>query len=257
MNKFTNMDFYDFIYKGKKLSDYGWTVGSSNGGVKTYPLLPSRTYVTEKPLKSNVYTIYDSYLEPRPFEVPIFKEQLKDNDIRKLAMWLDSPIPSKFQWVGDDVYINAVLDSTDFSAQSASGQDGQLALKFICYDPFFYAAKETQYTHTSANFVSGKSYSGINDGYGELDPVIDVSCSGTIKIEVFDSKGKTYSVTNIDNITAGVTINSETQECKLYSGASHFAHIDNFPEIPNGKFTYKITGSGISNASIRFRERYL
>lgn len=257
MNKFTNIDFYDFIYKGKQLSDFGWAVGSSDRGVKNYSALPSRTYVTEKPLKSDIYTIYDSYLEPRQFNVPIYKEQLEDGDIRELAMWLDSPTPSKFEWVGDNTYINVVLDSTDFTIQSSSGIDGQLDLKFIAYDPFYYSKNITQYTHTSDSFVSGKTYNGTNNGYNSLDPIINVSCSGTIKIEIFDSDNKPYSTTNIDSIIAGVTINSETQECKLYSGASHFAHIDDFPIIPQGEFTYKITGSNISNVDITFRERYL
>lgn len=257
MYNFSNIDFYDFIYKDKKLSDFGWMVGSSDSGLKQYSLLPSRSYTTDRPLGSDITTVYASSLEPRTFEVPIFTDDVGKHSMRELAVWLDSPAPSKFQWVGDDVYINVMLDSTDFYVQTANGSNGEVALKFIAHDPFLYATNQTQYIHTSDDFVSGQLYNGSNNGYQELDPIIKISGSGTVKVEIFDSTGSPYTTTNITGVIAGVTINSETQECKLYSGANHFNNIDNFPEIPNGSFTYKITGDSISNVSITFRERYL
>lgn len=257
MFKFKNMSFSDFYFNNKKLSDIDGYVGSSDNGLKQYSLLPSRSYVYDRPLGSDSATVYASYLEPRVFEVPIFFEQLDDGKIREIASWLDTPTPRKFQWVGDNVYINACLDSTDFNVQSISGQDGEIPIKFICFDPFYYSINETQYMHTSDDFVSGQTYSGVNNGYGQLDPIMQISGSGTVKIEIFDNEGNPYSTTNITSIIAGVNINSETQECKLFSGANHFNNIDNFPEIPNGEFTYKITGSNISNVKITFREKYL
>lgn len=257
MYKFTNMNFYDFYFNGKKLSDIGGIVGSSDSGLKQYSVLPSRTYVTDKPLNSNISTVYASSLEPRTFEVPVFFEKLDDGKLREIAMWLDTPVAGKFQWVDDNVYINACLDSTDFDMQSISGDNGEISLKFIAYDPFYYSINETQYTHTSSDFVSGKLYDGSNNGYKELDPIIKISCSGTIKIEFLDDEESVYCTTNITSIIAGVTINCETQECNLYSGANHFNNIDNFPYIKNGNFKYRITGSNISNVSITFRERYL
>lgn len=257
MYNFNNIDFMDFQFNGKWLSDFNGYVGSSDGGLKSYSVLPSRSYTVDKPLKSNITTVYASSLEPRPFEVPVVFDSLEDSKLRDIAMWLDSPIPSKFQWKGDNVYINAQLDSTDFNAQSTSGSDGQIALKFICYDPFYYSLNETQYIHTSSDFVSGQLYEGDNNGYGELDPILKISGSGTFKIEIFDSKEELYSETNITSVIAGVNINCETQECKLFSGANHFNNIDNFPIIPNGKFKYKITGTNITNVEIRFRVKYI
>lgn len=255
MNKFKGLTFDDFIYKGKKLSSFDGYVGSVDDGLKTYSVLPSRSYVTDKPLGSNITTVYDSSLEPRTFEVPIVFNELTDGKLREIAMWLDSPIDSQFQWVDDDVYINACLDSTDFNAQSSSGVDGQIALKFICHDPFYYSTKLTQYTIASP--VSGRLYTYANNGYGDLPPKLTVSCSGTIKIEILDSNKEVYTTTNITDITAGVKINSETLECTLLSGASHFAHIDDFPMIPQGEFSLKITGSSLTNAVLEYRERYI
>lgn len=255
MHKFTDLDFYDFIFNGHNLSEFGGYVGSTDGGLKQYSLLPARSYVTDRPLNSDITYQFGSSLEPRVFEVPVVFEQLHDGDLRKIAMWLDSPTPSKFSFIGDDVYINASLDSTDYFAQSTSGQDGQIALKFICNDPFYYENNLTQYTLTS--LTSGKSYSYTNHGYGDLYPNITLSCSGSVKIEILDSNGDVYTTTNITNITGGVKLNSQTLECTLLSGASHFAYIDNFPVIPQGNYSVRVTGSSLNNMIIEYRIKYL
>ena len=253
MQKFDNMDFYDFIFNEHKLSDFDGCVGSSEGGFKNYSILPSRSYVTERPLNSDVTMVFASSLEPRVFEVPIFFEQFHDGDLRAIASWLDSPTPSKFQWVNDTIYINACLDSQDFNAQSFSGQDGQMSLKFICHDPFYYDVNLTQYTQT---LTSGQAYSYTNSGV-PVEPYMTIGCNGTIKLEVLDSNGDVYTTTNITDITGGVNINSKTLECTLLSGASHFAYIDSFPQLPHGNFSIKITGSSLNNMSIEYRQKYL
>ena len=255
MRKFTNLSFDDFIYKDQKLSDLGGYVGSADGGLKTYPLLPTREYVVDRPLGSNVTTVYASSLAPRPFEVPIVFEELHDDTIRELAYWLDSPTPSKFQWVGDDVYINACLDSNDFSVASSSGTDGQIILKFIGYDPFYYDINQTQYTVTS--LTSGKVYTYNNAGYGDLEPQITIACNGWVKLEVLDASGAVYTTTNITDITGGVTIDSKTMECTLLSGASHFHKIDKFPYLPHGQFSIRVSGDALSNMSLVYTQKYI
>lgn len=255
MHKFTGLDFYDFIFNNHNLSEFGGYVGSTDGGLKTYSILPARARVKDRPLNSDITYEFASSLEPRVFEVPVVFEQLSDGDLRKIAAWLDSPTPSKFMFVGDDVYINATLDENDFSAQSSTGQDAQIALKFVCNDPFYYENNLTQYTLTS--LTSGKAYSYTNHGYGELFPYITLACSGTVKIEILDSNGDVYTTTNITDITGGVKIDSATLECTLLSGASHFAYIDNFPVIPQGDFSIKVTGSSLTNMTIEYRVKYI
>lgn len=255
MRKFSSLDFYDFIYKDKRLSDFGGYVGSNDGGIKTYSLLPSRNYVTDRPLGTNITTVYSSSLEPRPFEVPIVFEEMTDETLSNIAEWLDSPTSSKFQWVGDDVYINAQLDTNDFTISTSSGFDGQMVLKFICFDPFYYNANLTQYTIT--NLKSGTGYTYKNNGYDELEPYMEIACNGTIKIEILDGNGNVYTTTNITDITSGIKLNSKTQECTLLSGASHFHKIDNFPFLPKGEFTIKVTGSNLTNMYIEYREKFI
>jgi phage-related protein len=192
---------------------------------------------------------------PRVFEVPLVFEEIHDGTLRELAYWLDSPTPSKFQWVGDDVFINACLDSNDFNAASSSGFDGQIVLKFICYDPFYYDTNQTQYTVTT--LTSGTTYTYNNAGYGDLEPHIRIACNGKVKIEVLDANGNVYTTTNITDITGGVTIDSETMECTLLSGASHFHKIDYFPYFPHGQFGIRVTGDALTNMSITYTQKYI
>lgn len=255
MYKFKNMVFDDFAFNSKKLSEIGGYVGSANGGLKTYSVLPSRSYTTDKPLNTDITTVYASSLEPRTFEVPIVFDKLDDGKIREIAMWLDSPTASQFSWVGDTVYINACLDGSAFDFESSSGQDGQLNLKFIAHDPFYYDI--TQSKHTISSLTSGQSYAFENEGYGELPPYMTITCSGDIKIEILNSENKVYTTTNITGITGGVKIDSTALECTLLSGASHFSHIDNFPMLPQGEFKVKVTGTNLTNMQLDYRQRYL
>ena len=256
MLKFKNIDFYDFNFNDYNLSDFGGYVGSSSGGFKSYSVLPSRNYVTDRPLGSDTTTVFYSSLEPRVFEVPVVFEQLDDGTLRNIASWLNSPTASKFQWVGDTVYINACLDSQDFNAQSSSGQDGQLSLKFICFDPYYYDVEAKRYTQT--NLVSGKVYTYENNGATELDPYIILSCNGDIKFEVLDKDGNVKTTTEITNITCGIKIDSKLLECSLISGASHFAYLTgDFPIIPMGEFKVRVSGDNLETMNLGYRQKYL
>lgn len=255
MYKFQGQNFMDFVFRDKKLSDFGGFVGSADGGIKEYSVLPKRSYTTDKAIGSDIETVYASNLEPRVFNVPIVFEEITNGKLRTIAQWLDSPIPQKFQWLNDTVYINCNLDGSDFDAQTSSGLDAQIDLKFIAYDPFYYDIEEQSKTVTSV--VSGQKYTYENEGYGKLCPYITLSCSGNVKIEILDSEDNVYTESNISDVTGGVIIDSTTLECTLLSGAPHFSHIDRFPKLPSGTFSIRITGTTISNLNLKYRQRYL
>ena len=257
MNKFEGLDFYDFEFNGERLSSFGGCVGSSDGGLKTYSILPARSRVTDRPLNSDITYEFSSALEPRTFEVPIVFEQIRDGDLRKIAAWLDSPTPSKFRFIGDDVYINAELDSTDFNAQSTSGQDAQIALKFICHDPYYYDFNMTKYRFEEEVVASGLVFEVENKGYGEIYPNIKISCTGDTTINIRDASGKIYRQSHVSNIVGGVIIDSTTLECTLFSGANHFQYIDKFPAIPQGKCTIEILTDTFSYMTVEFRNKYI
>lgn len=253
MYKFDNNHFMDFEFGGTKLSELGGFVGG-NGGLKQYPLIPNRNYVTDKPIGSNITTVFSSSLEPRQFEVPIVFEQLTDGKIREVAMWLDSPKPKKFMYVGDTVYINACLDG-DFTFQSSSGVDGQVSLKFIAHDPYYYST--TEQSKTITNITSGTDYEYTNNGVEDLPPYITIGATGTVQLEVFDSNKKLYTSTIITNATGGVIIDSTNEVCTTLSGSNMFNDIDNFPLLPHGRFYLRVTGNKITNLNMKYREKYL
>lgn len=84
MNILENINFYDFSFNGKKLSDFDGIIGGSDP-LTSYPLLPSITYVTDRAIGQDGMTVFESYLEPRTFEVPVFFENIDDGGIRKIA----------------------------------------------------------------------------------------------------------------------------------------------------------------------------
>lgn len=255
MNNTSSMDFMDFNFKGKNLSDFGWYVGGNDKGIKSYSVLPSRSYSTDYSIGQNGETVYSSRLEPRPFEVCIFNENIKDGDIRKLAAWLDSPTPQKFYYVGDDVYCMACLDSQAFEAESFGMVAGQIPLKFIMYDPYYYNLTPTSRTITG--LTSGTVYTFENNSTAEIFPTIQVGCSDTLTIEVYDEDDNLLSTTNITDIVGGVKIFCETQDATLLSTAPHFQHVDVFPTFPeSGNFKMKFTGSDLTNAVVEYTEKF-
>lgn len=256
MYNIENMDFMDFYFAGHKLSEFGGYVGSSDGGIKSYSVLPQRNYVTDRAIGSDIETIYSSNLQPRTFEVPVVFEELTNGKLREIAQWLNSPKPSQFYWIGDSVYCNVVLDGSDFNASTSSGIDAQIPLKFICYDPFLHNLTQTK--HTISPLVSGKENTFTNKGYGDLPPIITIAGSGEIKIEVLGSDKKVLTTTTIKDVTGGVTLNSKTLECTLMSGASHFRNMTgSFPLLPSGSFSIKVTGNSLTNMQLNYTERWL
>ena len=257
MNKTQSITFEDFNYKGTNLSDLGWIVAGTDKGIKSYSVLPSMSFTTDRAIGSNVTTVYDAHLEPRPFEVSIFKEDIQDGDIRKLAAWLQAFEDGKFYFVGDDVYCNTRLDSQAFEAEHLGVCSGQIPLKFICHDPYYYSLEPK--TQTLTSLKSGQVYTCINSSTAEIFPYIQVACNGAVKIEVYDLNNNLLSTTNITDITAGVRIYTETQDCTLLSGASHFSNIDTFPVFPQygGDFKVKFTGDALTNATIEYTEKFI
>lgn len=258
MNKTRSIDFMDFNFGGKKLSSLGWFVGGNDSGIKNYSVLPSRSYVTDSSIGMNGETVYASKLDPRPFEVCIFKEDIADGDIRKLATFLNSPVPKKFYFEGDDVYINACLDSQAFECEDFATVAGQVPLKFIAHNPLFYSLKPVSKTLSSV--TSGTKYTCVDKSTVENITVhIRVACSGSLTIKIYDANDKLLSTSNITDITGGVDIYTETQDVTLLSGVSHFDKIDNFPQFPSdgGDFKISFTGSDISSALIEYDEIFI
>lgn len=258
MNKTGSIDFMDFFFGDTQLSSLGWIVAGVGGGIKSYSVLPSRSYVTDSCIGQDGETVYASKLDPRVWEVTIFKENMTDGDIRRLASWLNSPASKPFYWVGDDVYLNACLDATAFDCENFGSIAGQVPLKFIAHDPRYYSFEPVSKTLSSV--TSGTKYTCTDNSTVENTTVhIRVACSGSLTINVYDMKDNLLSTSKITNITGGVDIYTETQDVTLLSGASHFGYIDDLPQFPSngGNFKISFTGSNITSALVEYDEIFI
>jgi phage-related protein len=258
MNKTKSIEFMDFTFGDTKLSSLGWYVGGTDSGVKTYSVLPSRTYITDSSIGMNGETVYASKLDPRPFEVTIVKEDIEDGDIRRLAAWLNTPEPKKFSYVGDDRYINACLDSQAFDVEALGVSAGQIPLKFIAHNPLYYSNDKV--SNYITQLESNVKYVCKDNSTTENTSVfISVACNGNLTINVYDKDNKLLSTSNITDVVGGVDIYIETQDAVLLSGASHFHKIDKFPQFPvnGGDFKVSFVGNELTGALIEYSEIFI
>lgn len=172
MNILSDINFMDFYYNGHYLSEYGGYVGSSDGGLKKYSLLPQRTYYTDKALGYDGNIVFGSYLEPRIFNVPIVFDNIDEFGIRSIAGWLNCPDVSKFYFLDDTLYINCCLDSNASDLDSISGKDGECELQFIANDPYYYNLNPSSYSFF--DIKKGNLFPMINAGNVKAFPKITV-----------------------------------------------------------------------------------
>lgn len=249
----------DFYFNGHYLSEFGGYVGSRDGGLKSYPLLPSRSYSTDHAIDQDGETIYSSRLEPRPFEVPVVFEDLSETGLRKIAGWLNSPAPSKFFYRDEELFINCVLDTDAFNAETSCGVDGQIPLKFIAHDPYYYS--RTDFTHVWSTVPLNTPIQMHCDANVICFPFMKIKGTKDITITILghDNKGDVVrNVTNIKNCVTGVNINTKTKDCLSLSGEYFSGNIDNFPIIPSGDYTITFSTTGtLTEVSMTYKERYI
>jgi phage-related protein len=138
MRDIENIDFYDFYFNGKYLSDLGGYVADNDGGKITYSILPEREYVTVRGYQSDSEYVFAKRVNARQFQVPVFFEDLDFAGIRRVSGWLDTRTASQFYFKGDSIYINAMINSDAIGVQTYSGIEGLITLSFVAHDPYYY-----------------------------------------------------------------------------------------------------------------------
>lgn len=252
-----DINFMDFYFNGHFLSEFGGYVGSADGGLKTYSLLPERTYITDKPLNYDGNIVFDSYLEPREFTVPIVFDSIDDGGIRQIAGWLNTKKDEQFYFADDSVYINCTLDSNNTDFSSIGGDDGECELNFIANDPYYYALNSSVYNfeNTQANY----SYNMINAGNSVAYPIITVETSKGFKLDVLDINQKEYcSFVYQGSKTLSDPIVIDTKYCMIKSGDINLYNniVGEFPVFPTGVFYLRLNVS-VPKLSVEFKPRYI
>ena len=242
MNILKNIDFTDFYFNGHYLSEFGGIVGGTER-LKEYPLLPNRVYITDHAAHQDGEYVFGSYLEPRTFEVPVFFEELDKAGLRSIASWLSTKEDAWFWYKDDNLKIKCSLDGESL-LESVAGYDGQVFLKFISHDPYFYQIEESQIIKQNLTSILNE-FVLENIGNQECFPTIEIVGTGEIKVSVLNTlKTITYTTCTISDVVSKITLNSKTCECTLGSGANWFDSFDGeFPVLPVGDYVLKIEGS--------------
>lgn len=254
MNILSDINFFDFYYNGHYLSEFGGYVGSTDGGFKKYSLLPSRTYVTDKPLNYDGTIVFDSYLEPRTFRVPIVFESIDDAGIRAIAGWLNTKKDEKFYFADDSLYINCVLDSNATDFDSISGVDGECELNFLANDPYYYSLNPSNYVFS--NVSKETLLPMMNGGNVECFPKIKVSTSQSFILNVHDINTNIIQQFSVTSPMSPTTIDSKY--CTCVSGNYNlFNNTEGkFPVFPPGVF-YISFNIDIKEVTLDFVPRYI
>ncbi len=254
MHTLSDINFYDFYYNGHFLSEYGGYIGSTDGGLKRYSLLPSRSYVTDRPLGLDGKYIFDSYLEPRTFSVPVVFEELDDAGIRQISGWLNTSRDSRFYFADDSLYINAVLDTKASDFDSISGIDGECELNFIANDPYYYALIPSSYTFE--NTKVGQQLPMVNAGNIDCYPKIMVDCGKAFEISVLNAKHEVIQTFSVDSEKRNIELDSKYCTC-ISGDLNLFDTTDGeFLTLPTGVF-YLAINQEVSKVKVDFVPRYI
>lgn len=138
MRDVNNINFYDFYFNGRYVSDLGGIVADNSGGKLTYSLIPEREYVTNSPKDVDGEFVFMTRLKPRTWEIPVYFEDLGYTEIKQIASWLDSPKASEFYFRGDSIMIMARIAPEAVDITTYSGREGLLKIPFIAHDPYYY-----------------------------------------------------------------------------------------------------------------------
>jgi phage-related protein len=244
------IDFTDFYFNGKYLSDFGGMVGDNNGGKLNYSLLPSREYIIDRPFNYDGEIVFDVHVNPRSWEVPIFFYDINDNNIRSISKWLDTDEAQPFYFKNDTVRINARIDSDAFYFDTYSGIEGLTSLKFIAHDPYFYDIDKTVVNMSLATDPWFYNRGNIGSPFK-----ITVNGSGLIGIGVVDAYGN-HQECRISDVSGGVILDTKTMSVTDLSGNNMFNNfMGEYIQIPPGDF--KIQIAGIETATLEYNGRYI
>ena len=247
------IDFTDFCFNGRYISDLGGMVGSNSGGSLTFSILPSREYITDRPFYYDGEIVFATKLNPRVWEVPVFFEDLSNINIRQIAAWLITDEDAPFYFKGDTARINCRLDSDAFYLDTYSGIEGLTSLKFIAHDPHYYDINSTQETLSVASVAEQPVF--INTGNTLTPCKVKIRGNGTIRISVI-AENEYNSLCIIDNVVDGVIVDSERMTCTSLTGEDMYGSFSGiFPMIPSGK--YRLTAEGAITTEITYYGKHM
>ena len=241
-----NVDIKDFYFNGRYLSSFGGYVGSS-GGFQELTSLPSREFITDRAVGLDGVSIFDSYLTPRTFVVSVVFHDITAVTIRDIATWLNVKTPTEFYWKNDDIKINVMIDGDSASSfRLLAEKTGFAEIKFIAHDPYFYELDETIYSGSFTSIPDVGSFASIeilNYGTEISYPIITLSASGDIVVEIKDVLGTVVQRLTVNNAITNLYVDNKNRIVTHNGGQSAYTLLldGRFINIPAGEYTMEIT----------------
>lgn len=213
MLKINQVDITDFYFNNHYLSEYSSMVAGKEG-FKNLTLSPNIRTTTQSIINKDGELPVVSKYDPRTFSVPI---TLKDNTkLRDLAGWLATKTEQDFYFKNDRIKVKAMVDGA-LDLEVYWNQGGLTDVKFICYDPYFYAIQDIQYVFNNNKF---------DRGFSQLNPL---GLYNGLSITTVDRyTPATYELVNVDNTVSNL----------LNTTATYF--LDGFITKNNNTISYSV-----------------
>lgn len=262
MHNILNVDIKDFYFNGRYLSSFGGYVGSSSG-LSELTALPAREYVTDRAVGQDGVSVFDSYLEPRSFVIPVVFHDLSAVTVREISTWLNTKTPTQFYWKNDDLKINVMVDGDSMSTfRLIAEKTGFVEIKFIAHDPYFYELDEIVFsgTFTFIPYIGSFASIDINNYGSEVSyPIIDLNASGNIVIEIKDYLGNVVQRMAVNNAISDLYIDNKNRIITHNNGQSAYTLLlgNNFINIPVGEYTIEIVAMNGTTYSVYPKLRWL
>lgn len=256
MNK---LDIYDdFYFNGKKLSDFGGIICDQYGNQKN--LIP------KSEISTTTIAGYDGEI---PFSKRYGAREWTENvyfddfvDIRIIAEWLSPKEENSFYYIGDDVFINAIVPNEVNFEVYCSGQDkenrylyqGLISIPFIAYDPFYKLIEDISYEFSTVGVKTFK-----NKGNYESLPLIRFEVVGTQNLK-FKFNDVLYELKSIKD---WCEINTRTRTVKDATGnkrtsfESNGKRVLDFPKLKSGDNKFELTLGSIRKVIIKCNSRFI
>lgn len=257
-----NVDIKDFYFNGRYLSSFGGYVGSS-GGFQELTALPSREFITDRTVGQDGVSIFDSYLTPRTFVVPVVFHDITAVTIRDIATWLNVKTPTEFYWKNDDIKINVMIDGDSASSfRLLAEKTGYAEIKFIAHDPYFYELDETIYSGSFTNIPYIGAFASIpspNYGTESAYPIFTLNATGDIVIEIKDYLGNVVQRMTVNGVINNLYVDNKNRIITHNNGQSAYTLLlgNEFLYVPVGEYTIDILSTTGTTYIIHPKFRWL
>jgi phage-related protein len=209
------MNALDFYFNGHMLSEFDGMIAGT-GSIKPLNLLPLKENKTEQVLGKEAWLVTNVLYNPRSFIVPVTFTNLAEN-IRDIAAWLNVLEPTDFYYEEDELKLKCLLDSSTANELENIGFIGKqigatIELKFIAYDPFYYANKDAKWIFTTGTYVKTEedkkygiklnqvsNFSNLtlkNNGNYKSYPFVKITGSGDITLTI---NSNSYTLTGVSD----------------------------------------------------------